>query len=58
MASTSNTCVQCSCIVCTEVRRNLNEIYRVLDIYGWLLDSYIVVRIYVSYLQLVFCSNN
>ncbi|XP_033211699.1 protein RRNAD1 [Belonocnema kinseyi] len=42
MDETKTTCDYCNCDVCDKVRSDLEKIFRVLDIYGWLLDSYIV----------------
>ncbi|XP_031846816.1 methyltransferase-like protein 25B [Nomia melanderi] len=33
---------QCVCTVCTKIRVTIDHILCVLDIYGWLLDSYVV----------------
>lgn len=38
----NETVVECKCDTCFKVRHNIKQIFRVLDIYGWLLDSYIV----------------
>ncbi|XP_029680179.1 protein RRNAD1-like [Formica exsecta] len=34
--------VTCTCRVCSKVRVTIQQILNVLDIYGWLLDSYVV----------------
>lgn len=35
---------QCACTACTKIRVTIDHILCVLDVYGWLLDSYVVVR--------------
>lgn len=42
MSLESETIVECKCDSCIKVRCNIKQIFRVLDVYGWLLDSYIV----------------
>lgn len=41
MAALVETCI---CETCSKVRVRIQRILNVLDIYGWLLDSYVVVR--------------
>lgn len=36
--------VTCTCRTCSKARVTLERIFNVLDTYGWLLDSYVVVR--------------
>jgi len=36
--------VTCTCRTCLKARVTLERIFNVLDTYGWLLDSYVVVR--------------
>ncbi|XP_076245543.1 methyltransferase-like protein 25B [Calliopsis andreniformis] len=40
MAAPTDT--RCTCKVCTRIRLQIEQIFRVLDIYGWLLNSYVV----------------
>lgn len=35
--------IRCTCKVCTRIRVTIDQIFCVLDLYGWLLNSYIVV---------------
>jgi len=35
---------KCPCGACVEARVIIEQIFDVLNIYGWLLDSYVVVR--------------
>lgn len=35
--------IRCTCKVCTRIRVTIDQIFCVLDVYGWLLNSYIVV---------------
>ncbi|KAF7989873.1 hypothetical protein HCN44_008547 [Aphidius gifuensis] len=32
----------CKCLVCLGIKKTINDIYSVLKIYGWILDSYII----------------
>ncbi|XP_003703845.2 methyltransferase-like protein 25B [Megachile rotundata] len=34
--------IRCTCRVCTKIRVTIDQIFSVLDVHGWLLDSYIV----------------
>ncbi|XP_076297897.1 methyltransferase-like protein 25B [Lasioglossum baleicum] len=34
--------IQCSCKACTKIRLTIDQIFCVLDVYGWLLNSYVV----------------
>ncbi|CAK9830868.1 Methyltransferase-like protein 25B [Anthophora retusa] len=36
------TSIQCTCKVCTRIRVTIDQIFCVLDVYGWLLNSYVV----------------
>lgn len=36
--------IWCTCRVCTKIRVTIDQIFSVLDVHGWLLNSYIVVR--------------
>ncbi|XP_029040773.2 methyltransferase-like protein 25B isoform X3 [Osmia bicornis bicornis] len=40
MAATSD--IWCTCRVCTKIRVTIDQIFSVLDVHGWLLNSYIV----------------
>lgn len=42
MAATTD--IRCTCKVCTRIRVTIDQIFSVLDVYGWLLNSYVVVR--------------
>lgn len=33
----------CSCQTCDNVRKTIDQTFKVLDIYKWLIDAYIVV---------------
>lgn len=35
--------IRCRCKACTRIRVTIDQIFCVLDIYGWLLNSYVVV---------------
>lgn len=43
MASDRQAVTTCDCSVCGEIRLRFNKILVVLETYGWLLDTYIVV---------------
>ncbi|KAK1127411.1 hypothetical protein K0M31_003950 [Melipona bicolor] len=34
--------IRCTCKVCTRIRVTIDQIFSVLDVYGWLLNSYVV----------------
>ncbi|KZC04159.1 PREDICTED: protein RRNAD1-like [Dufourea novaeangliae] len=34
--------IQCTCRVCTNIRLTIDNVFCVLDVYGWLLNSYVV----------------
>lgn len=50
----NETVVECKCDTCFKVRHNIKQIFRVLDIYGWLLDSYIVVCFQFSFIRKIY----
>lgn len=45
MTTIKNSITECTCNVCKSVRLRIDQILCVLDIYGWMLDFYVVVRI-------------
>ncbi|XP_014605105.1 PREDICTED: protein RRNAD1-like isoform X1 [Polistes canadensis] len=42
MTSTNNLITECGCNICKSVRLRIDQIFCVLDIYGWMLDFYVV----------------
>ncbi|XP_035730281.1 protein RRNAD1-like isoform X2 [Vespa mandarinia] len=42
MATTKDSITECTCNVCRSVRLRIDKIFCVLDIYGWMLDFYVV----------------
>ncbi|XP_078041601.1 methyltransferase-like protein 25B isoform X3 [Augochlora pura] len=40
MAALAN--IRCACEACTKIRLTIDHIFCILDVYGWLLDSYVV----------------